>query len=234
MTRRGKAWGMASVVAAFAAAALAGGMPAARAEVYLPGPESDAREASFSKDPKVELPEVKLHDLVTVRVKDVFQFKNNVTSSQKKEYDLAMELADWFNIQGNGTKLRATQGRRVESDAREEGVPIKLGLESEKESKGNYNQSDQRQLTASITAEIVDMRPNGTLVLEARKVTQKDDDRQVIIFTGVARRQDITAENTIDYDRIANPVLKIEQQGPSNEATSKGWLAKVIDVVWPF
>ncbi len=231
---RGKAWGTVPAVAVLAAAALAGGMPAAHAEVYLPGPESDAREASFSKDPKVELPEVRVHDLVTIHVKDVFQFKNNVSSSQKKEYDLAMELADWFNIQGNGTKLKLAPGRRVGSAAREEGSPISLDLESEKESKGNYTQSDQRQLTASITAEIVDLRPNGTLVLEARKVTQKDDDRQVILFTGVARRQDITAQNTIDYDRIANPILKIEQQGPSSEATSKGWLAKVIDKVWPF
>lgn len=231
--RRGKAIGGVTGGALAAVCALLAA-PAARGEVYLPGPESDAREASFSKDPKVELPEVRLHDLVTVRVRDVFQFKNNITSNQKKEYDLDLELADWFNIKGNGTNLRLEPGRQVGSRAREEGPPITLGLESEKESKGNYSQSDQKQLTASITAEIVDIRPNGTLVLEARKVTEKDEDKQVIVFTGVARRQDITVDNTIDYERIANPVLKIEQEGPSSETTGRGWLAKIIDVVWPF
>ena len=231
MTAWGKAWGRAAGGAVWLFFTM---VPlAARAEVYLPGPESDAREASFSKDPKVQLPEMKVHDLVTVRVKDVFQFKNNITSNQKNENDIGMTLADWFNIKGNGTDLRLQPGRGVGS-SRGEGPPIKLDMSSDRESKGNYTQSDQRQLTASITAEIVDIRPNGTLLLEARKVTQKDDDKQVILFTGVVRRQDITAENTIDYDRIANPVLKIEQEGPSSQATSKGWFTKILDVIWPF
>ncbi len=208
--------------------------PTARGEVYLPGPEANAAEASLTKDPKVVLPEVKIHDLVMVRVKDVFQFKNNITANQKKEYDIDMELADWFNIQGNGTQLRAAPGRRVESNARDEGSPIKLDIESEKESKGTYNQLDQRQLSASIAAEIVDVRPNGTLVLEARKVTQKDEDKQVIIFTGVARREDIKPDNSIDYDRVANPVLRIEQEGPGAQVNKRGWLARALDVVWPF
>lgn len=217
-----------------AVVALVWALAAARAEVYLPGPEDDARASSLSKDPPVSLPEIKKHDLVMIRVKDVFQFKNNITSNAKEEYDIDFELADWFNIKGNGLDLRAQPGRRVDSRSRDEGTPLKIDLESEKEAKGAYTQSDQKQLTVSITAEVADVRPNGTLVLEARKVTEKGEDRQIILFTGVVRREDVGADNVIEYERIANPVLKIQEEGPSSDATSRGWLARAIDVIWPF
>lgn len=208
--------------------------PAGRAEVYVVGGEGDAKQASMSKDPSAELPQVRVHDLVTIRIKDLYKFSNDVKSDQKKEYDLQMELADWFRITGRGARLRAEPGRRVASRARDEGSPLELGIESEKESKGSSKQTEKTELQASVTAEVVEVRPNGTIVLEARKVTQKDENKQTLILTGVARIQDIGQDNAVDSSQVANMFLKILHEGPGADATKRGWFAKVIDKVWPF
>ena len=54
-----------------------------------------------------------------------------------------------------------------------------------------------RQVPPFCTAEVLDVKPNGTLVLQARKRIKTDDEEQVFVLSGTCRAEDITADNTI-------------------------------------
>ena len=59
--------------------------------------------------------------------------------------------------------------------------------------KGNYTRNDS--FSMKIQAEIIDVKPNGTLTIEARKTIDKNGETQSTVLSGVCRIADITQNN---------------------------------------
>ncbi len=58
-------------------------------------------------------------------------------------------------------------------------------------------------LVYNITARIVDIRPNGNLVLEARKTMRVDDELVENSLTGTVRAEDIPPNNVVLSEKLA-------------------------------
>ena len=59
-------------------------------------------------------------------------------------------------------------------------------------------------------------------------------EKQTITLKGIVRQKDIDATNTVSSSAIADAQITYTGNGATSQATKKGWLGKVIDVVWPF
>ena len=55
-----------------------------------------------------------------------------------------------------------------------------------------------------------------------------------ITLKGIVRQKDIDAANTVSSSAIADAQITYTGAGALSQATKKGWLGKVIDVIWPF
>lgn len=97
---------------------------------------------------------------------------------------------------------------------------------------GSNKKSDS--FTATIAARIVDIMPSGNLVIEGSREIIIDQEKQTITLKGIVRHKDIDASNTISSSAIADAQITYTGNGATSQATKKGWLGKVIDVVWPF
>ena len=97
---------------------------------------------------------------------------------------------------------------------------------------GSNNKSDT--FTATIAARIVDIMPSGNLVIEGNREIIIDQEKQTITLKGIVRQKDIDATNTVSSSAIADAQITYTGNGATSQATKKGWLGKVIDVVWPF
>ena len=97
---------------------------------------------------------------------------------------------------------------------------------------GSNKKSDS--FTATIAARIVDIMPSGNLVIEGSREIVIDQEKQTITLKGIVRHKDIDASNTISSSAIADAQITYTGNGATSQATKKGWLGKVIDVVWPF
>jgi flagellar L-ring protein precursor FlgH len=98
--------------------------------------------------------------------------------------------------------------------------------------KGNYNRSDR--LSMKIQAEIIDVKPNGVLVLEARKHLDKNGETQSTILCGSCRQDDITKNNTVFSSQLANLTLVTKSEGQVNDAGRKGLIPRVLEAVFAF
>jgi flagellar L-ring protein precursor FlgH len=98
--------------------------------------------------------------------------------------------------------------------------------------RGNFNRSDD--FTARVTAEIVDIKPNGLLVLEARREIVNDGESQIIVLSGLCRPEDVDANNQVTSQRIADAVIKKTTTGQLRDTGEKGVLAKVLDSIFAF
>ena len=97
---------------------------------------------------------------------------------------------------------------------------------------GSSNKADT--FTATIAARIVDIMPSGNLVIEGNREIIIDQEKQTITLKGIVRQKDIDAANTVSSSAIADAQITYTGAGALSQATKKGWLGKVIDVIWPF
>lgn len=98
--------------------------------------------------------------------------------------------------------------------------------------KGKFQRNDR--FTMKIQAEIIDVKPNGVLVLEARKTIDKNGELTVTVLSGSCRTEDITGNNTIFSSQLANLVLISRQEGQVDKAGSKGLIPRVLETVFAF
>ena len=111
-------------------------------------------------------------------------------------------------------------------------VELDVGYESEFEGEGEYARTET--MTGRITARVVDIRPNGTLVLEARKTLVNDGEEVSIVATGICRVQDITPDNTVLSTQLYDLFIDKQHEGELKDSTEKGILSRLLDFFFPF
>lgn len=89
-------------------------------------------------------------------------------------------------------------------------------------------------LSASITAKIVQVLPNGNFIIEGNREVRVNNENQIITLTGMVRPRDISAENIIQSTYIADARINYSGTGVINDEQRPGWLMRILDNIWPF
>lgn len=107
-----------------------------------------------------------------------------------------------------------------------------FGAEKSFDGTGEYKRHDE--MIDRVTARVVEVKPNGNLVIEARVIRNWSGDTTEIRMTGVVDPEMITAAKTILSNQIYD--LKIEKlhSGPVEESTQRGFIAEVLDFLFAF
>ena len=163
---------------------------------------------------------VAVGDLVTIVIDESQDVKNEESSDLSKSTNLNYELAN-FNVKPNAF-----------------GTLPALEATSDDSLKGTANYKKKGTFTARVTAVVVDVLPNGNLVVNARREIRIDKETKLIEFSGIVRRYDIGADNSVASELVANAVVSYVGSGPLTDSTNrKGLGAFVHDAIawiWPF
>jgi flagellar L-ring protein precursor FlgH len=89
-------------------------------------------------------------------------------------------------------------------------------------------------MQATIAARVVDVLPSGNLVIEGQREIIVDQEKQTISIRGVVRPKDIDSANTVLSTNIADAQINYTGDGIISDANRKGWMAQLIDWIWPF
>lgn len=171
--------------------------------------------------------EFREHDLIQIIVREQSQATSRAELETEKTYEMQGQVSRWpaFDL-AQLLQLRIDAGRTT-------GMPeLDLGFEKTFEGEGDYRREDD--LAARITAEIIQVLPNGNLVLEARTQIKTDREVSTMKVTGVCRPDDITVANTILSNQIHNLVIDKVHSGELRKATEKGIIARALDAVFAF
>ncbi|MBW2096089.1 MAG: flagellar basal body L-ring protein FlgH [Deltaproteobacteria bacterium] len=99
---------------------------------------------------------------------------------------------------------------------------------------GSGSTSRDESMTASITAKVVQVLPNGNLFIEGTRKIRVNNETQNITLSGIIRPSDISPDNTVLSSYIADAKIDYTGSGPVSDKQRPGWLARILDVVWPF
>jgi flagellar L-ring protein precursor FlgH len=98
---------------------------------------------------------------------------------------------------------------------------------------GDGRATQSNSLTGRMSVSVVRVLPSGNLeVMGQKKLTLNNGDEYVRI-RGIVRQADISADNTVDSDRLANAEIKYVGAGDVADSGKKGWLRRGIDAVSP-
>lgn len=99
---------------------------------------------------------------------------------------------------------------------------------------GRAEYEDARRFTDAITVTVMDVLPNGNLVVLGERNRETGGDPHVLEISGIVRPSDIGYDNTIESQRVANFNVVARGDGISEPYTRPGWLGRIFDVLWPF
>jgi flagellar L-ring protein precursor FlgH len=99
---------------------------------------------------------------------------------------------------------------------------------------GTGSTTRDESMTASITARVMDVKPNGNLFIQGTRQIRVNNETQFITISGLIRPVDISPDNTVLSSYIGDAKIEYIGRGPVSDKQRPGWLARAVDFVWPF
>ena len=99
---------------------------------------------------------------------------------------------------------------------------------------GKADYKDERDFEDSITVTVVDIQPNGNLVVMGVRNRNISGDTQTIEVSGIVRPSDILFDNTVRSTQVADFRLVSKNGGIADPYIRPGWLGGIFDMLWPF
>ncbi|MBY0455837.1 MAG: flagellar basal body L-ring protein FlgH [Gemmataceae bacterium] len=98
---------------------------------------------------------------------------------------------------------------------------------------GNAQNTINRVFTDRMAVTVVDIMPNGNLVVEGYRSRVVQGEERVLRITGVVRQQDIGVGNVVPSGNVANFRISYLGRGPSTSTTRQGYLGRLGNLLRP-
>jgi len=114
-------------------------------------------------------------------------------------------------------------------------LSLLTNLSSARDFSGGADADQQNSLQGNITVTVADILDNGNLLIRGEKWLTLNRGDEYIRVSGIIRPQDITTDNTIVSNRIANARLSYSGTGELADSNKMGWLSRFFNSpIWPF
>ncbi|MFC3533561.1 flagellar basal body L-ring protein FlgH [Vogesella facilis] len=99
---------------------------------------------------------------------------------------------------------------------------------------GKTSSSNSSRFQATITVTVIDVYPNGNLLVSGEKQVKVNSEHEFVRLSGVVNPRDIAQNRTIESTRLADARIEQVNQGRSRWYNDVGWLQKIFLSVMPF
>ena len=187
--------------------------------------EPDVSEVSliYVEPPKPR--EFQPHDLVEIIINESSRFKTEQSLETEKEYDIQAELAQFPSLR---------HLLELQLEAGDSSSIAEVQAAASREFAGEGTREDTDSFTARVSAEVLEIKPNGNLVIEAKETIESNGEIKTMVLSGVCRGEDVTRENAVLSSKIANMTIRMTTEGEVRKASKKGVLTRVMDALFAF
>ncbi|MBE0440284.1 MAG: flagellar basal body L-ring protein FlgH [Gammaproteobacteria bacterium] len=171
------------------------------------------------------------------RVGDILTVKLEEKTDAEKETETKISKSNRNSIT-NPTVFGTTPqfslpGQLPLASTNNNNLAFELGSSSNFSGQGDSDQSNK--LTGNISVSVVEVLPNGNLIVRGEKVITINQGNEYLRLAGMISPRDIDADNTISSKRIADAQISYVGDGPTNDANVMGWLGRFfISALMPF
>jgi flagellar L-ring protein precursor FlgH len=160
-----------------------------------------------------------LNDIVTIQILEASSASNSANTSTDREGNTSASAPSFFGLETGASALNFAS--------------LLEGL-SNMSFEGQGTTSRSGSLTASISARVVEVLPNGDLVLEGAKEVAVNDERHILTLRGVVRPRDVNSDNLVLSTSIAHMEVQFDGSGIVSDANEPGFFYKLFSAIIPF
>lgn len=99
---------------------------------------------------------------------------------------------------------------------------------------GSGTTEREEAVEVQLAALVTQILPNGNMVINGRQEVVVNFEKRLISIDGVIRREDITTQNTISYERIAEARIVYGGEGQITDVQQPRYGQQLYDIVFPF
>ncbi|NMT64896.1 flagellar basal body L-ring protein FlgH [Marinobacter orientalis] len=111
-------------------------------------------------------------------------------------------------------------------------IDLGTDIDLERDFAGQAEADQSNSLAGNITVTVTEVLPNGVLHIRGEKWLSLTNGDEYIRLTGLVRPQDISPDNTIASNRIADARIAYGGTGDFDQANQMGWLARFFNSEW--
>ena len=174
----------------------------------------------------------RLNDLVTIIISESLSGSGAADTDTSRESSLDVTLDELLGMNKTFDIHKIKGIEKLYQSGQVFKPEIKGSAKSDFKGSGDTNR--EGSLAAIVTAKVVEVMPNGNLILEARKELTINDEKQILVLAGMARPDDIESDNTIMSTKLADARVFYIGDGVIQDKQRPGWLVRIVDNVWPF
>ncbi|MGI9436899.1 MAG: flagellar basal body L-ring protein FlgH [Geminicoccaceae bacterium] len=195
-------------------------MPRHEPEVYQANSLWRQGARSFFKDQRART----IGDVLTVNVtiEDEASLENESTRVRTNSENLG--VGGLFGIE--------SQLDRYLPGNVDEGSLVDLNSDLSNRGRGNVTRTEEIKL--NVAAVVVQVLPNGNLVIHGRQEVRVNYEVRELYVAGVVRPEDITPANTIIHEQIAELRIAYGGRGQLSDVQQPRYGTQVLDVIMPF
>jgi flagellar L-ring protein precursor FlgH len=161
-------------------------------------------------------------DILTVVIQEQHSVKNEDRVERRNDTSLAARLETYTLT--DGTFKGNTLPR--------------FDLRKEQDFNGEARQNTGSEVRASIAVVVVDVQPNGNLVVAGARSVAVNDETRTLRISGLVRQLDITPANTVGSAQVADARISITGEGGNTRQVTRGPVGQLFDTLiwaaWPF
>jgi flagellar L-ring protein FlgH len=165
----------------------------------------------------------KINDFITVMIDEKSTMTREGQVDQRKKVEGNMGIENWVVLDESGD---------LQADPQSGGTPaISTVIDNKYRAQANLQNRDSLQ--TSIQCTVVDIRPNGSIVLEGHAKVTVDEEEWELSLSGIVRPDDIMPNNSVKSEKIAEKQILRKTSGHGRDGIRRGWLQRVLDKFQP-
>jgi flagellar L-ring protein precursor FlgH len=155
-------------------------------------------------------------DTIMITIEERLQASNTTSSSASREGETTASVPTIAGILG-----KTFQG-------------LSVNASSSNSHAGSGGASTNNILTGSVAVTVIEVFPNGNLLVSGEKQVSIGTNTEYIRFSGVVNPNNVTAANTVSSTRVADARIEFRGAGYISEAQRMAWLARLFLTFLPF
>jgi len=105
---------------------------------------------------------------------------------------------------------------------------------SDRELNGTSNLQSNRNLVDNMAVQVIQVMPNGNLVVEGFRTRVVLGEERTIRVSGIIRPDNISINDTIQSQFVANFTLEYFGKGIETSYINHGWWGRIMNKLWPY
>jgi len=173
--------------------------------------------ADLFRDPRA----MKVGDVVTVKIaiKDKASLDN--TSERARDSKNSFGLDTKWDL--NLPLLNGKQAGTIDST-----------IDSKRSTKGEGAITRSESIELLVAAVVTGVLPNGNLVISGTQEVRVNFEVRVLTVEGIVRPRDISTENMVSYEKIAEARISYGGRGTITDVQQPAWGQQLLDLLSPF